>query len=175
MSEFRQPTLQNALVFIRPLLQEDFDALFEVATDPLIWEQHPADRFKRDVFETFFSEALESKGALIVFDKSTGNVVGTSRFQLLTENNRSVEIGWTFLGRHYWGGTYNGSIKKLMIKHAFHFVDEVIFFIDTLNFRSKKSVIKLGAEELTPSSHPYAKGHLSKYMTFSIHRDKWNW
>jgi RimJ/RimL family protein N-acetyltransferase len=175
MPEFRQPSLQNTLVLVRPLQQEDFDALFEVAADPLIWEQHPAHRYKREVFEVFFSEAIESKGALIIFEKSTGNVIGSSRLQLLTDNDNAIEIGWTFLGRRYWGGAYNGSIKKLMINHAFQFIDEVIFFIDTHNFRSQKSVLKIGAQELIPSSHPYSKGHSPKYLTFSIHKDRWNW
>ncbi|MBC7861832.1 MAG: N-acetyltransferase, partial [Bacteroidia bacterium] len=64
-SEFDlRPTLQTELIKIQPLSVEDFEKLYKVASDPLIWEQHPnKDRYKRDVFETFFKGAIESKGA----------------------------------------------------------------------------------------------------------------
>ena len=56
-----QPTLENDLVLLRPLKQEDFDSLYQVAKDPLIWKQHPCDRHKRDEFEIFFKEYKISK------------------------------------------------------------------------------------------------------------------
>jgi len=50
-----QPVFKGELLELRPLRPEDFDALYAVASDPLIWEQHPSnDRYKKDVFEGFF-------------------------------------------------------------------------------------------------------------------------
>src|SRR3954468_23179415 len=76
-----QPTLTGDLLELRPLRPEDFDDLYAVASDPLIWEQHPhSDRYKPDVFAAFFREALDSGGAFLVTDVKDGRVIGSSRF-----------------------------------------------------------------------------------------------
>ena len=59
-----QPTLRGELVEVRRLRQDDYDALYAVASDPLIWEQHPDDRYRDDVFREFFAEHLATGGAL---------------------------------------------------------------------------------------------------------------
>src|SRR2546422_11302239 len=70
-----QPVLKGKLLELRPLRAEDFDDLFLVAADPLIWEQHPAtDRYQQEHFRTFFREALECGGTLIAIDTSDGRI-----------------------------------------------------------------------------------------------------
>ncbi|MBY0458018.1 MAG: GNAT family N-acetyltransferase, partial [Gemmataceae bacterium] len=62
----RQPHLIGELLELRPLRPDDFDALFAVASDPLIWEQHPEpDRYREEVVRGFFQGAVESGGALV--------------------------------------------------------------------------------------------------------------
>src|SRR5215467_4210002 len=93
-----QPVLKGELLELRPLRAEDFDDLFAVAADPLIWEQHPVkDRYKEERFRDFFREPLESGGALIASDMSDGRIVGSSRFHGYDRERSEVEIGWTFL------------------------------------------------------------------------------
>lgn len=141
-----QPVLRGQLVELRPLRNEDYDALFSVASDPLIWEQHPAnDRWKPEVFRHFFAEAMAQGGALIVFDAAEGSVIGSSRYVGYNESSRQVEIGYTFLARSHWGGRYNAEMKRLMLDHAFRFVDSVIFSIGETNVRSQKAIEKIGA------------------------------
>jgi RimJ/RimL family protein N-acetyltransferase len=130
-----QPTLTGKLVELRPLGAEDFDALYAAASDPLIWEQHPERRHERAVFEQFFAGAMESGGALAVIERKTGKVIGTSRYARLVPGEQ-VEIGWTFLERAYWGGEYNGEMKRLMLEHAFRFVERVVFTVAEKNLRS---------------------------------------
>jgi RimJ/RimL family protein N-acetyltransferase len=140
-----QPTLEGELVTLRPLRAEDFQDLYAVASDPLIWEQHPAsDRYKPDVFAAFFREALASGGALIAIDKADGRVVGSSRYYGYDPEKSEIEIGWTFLARSHWGGTYNGEMKRLMLRHAFAFVDHVVFLIGPENWRSRRAIEKIG-------------------------------
>jgi N-acetyltransferase len=141
-----QPTLAGELLRLRPLLADDFDALYAVASDPLIWEQHPnADRHERTVFEEFFREALASGGAFLVLDSATGAVIGSSRYHGYDEGKSEIEIGWTFLSRAYWGGVYNGEMKELMLRHAFRFVKDVVFLVGPRNTRSQKALEKIGA------------------------------
>jgi RimJ/RimL family protein N-acetyltransferase len=141
-----QPTLRGQLLHLRPLLPTDFDSLYVVASDPLIWEQHPHfDRYKLDVFKKFFADALESRGAFIAIDNKTNAVIGSSRFANLDEQKSEIEIGWTFLARSHWGGRYNGEMKHLMLRHAFKFVKTVVFLVGPRNFRSQRALARIGA------------------------------
>jgi RimJ/RimL family protein N-acetyltransferase len=147
-----QPTLAGALVHLRPLVREDLEDLFRVASDPMIWEQHPAkDRSERAGFVRFFDDALASGGALLATDAETGQVIGSSRFSGYDADLSEVEIGWTFLARSHWGGRYNTEMKRLMLDYAFQSVRSVIFIVGTGNIRSQRAVEKLGAnrEDMT--------------------------
>ncbi|MGH9823525.1 MAG: GNAT family N-acetyltransferase [Blastocatellia bacterium] len=140
-----QPVLNGELLALSPLRPEDFDDLYAVASDPLIWEQHPAhDRYKEDVFKALFSESLQSGGALIATDSKDGRVIGSSRFHGYDEEKSEIEIGWTFLARSHWGGNYNREMKQLMLRHSFRFVSRVVFLVDPQNLRSQRAVEKIG-------------------------------
>ena len=140
-----QPVLRGELLELRPLDAGDFDDLYAVASDPLVWEQHPnSDRYKEEVFREFFREALESGGALVAVDLRDGRVVGSSRFHGYDEPASEIEIGWTFLARTHWGGRYNGEMKRLMLGHAFRYVNNVVFLVGPENWRSRRAVEKIG-------------------------------
>jgi RimJ/RimL family protein N-acetyltransferase len=145
MSFDLQPILEGKLLTLRPLQPEDFQELYAVASDPLIWEQHPnSDRYQEEVFKEFFREGLDSGGALIAIDAKDGRAIGSSRFHGHNEENSEIEIGWSFLARSHWGGAYNGEMKQLMLRHAFQFVNSVNFIIGTRNLRSQKAIEKIG-------------------------------
>jgi len=140
-----QPILHGKLLSLKPLRPDNFQKLYAVASDPLIWEQHPnSDRYQEEVFKEFFREGIESGGALIAIDAKDGSVIGSSRFHGYDEEKNEIEIGWTFLARSHWGGKYNGEMKQLMLQHAFQFVENVIFAIGPRNWRSRKAVEKIG-------------------------------
>ena len=140
-----QPVLEGELLTLRPLRADDFDALFAAASDPLIWEQHPAsDRYKPDVFRAFFDESLASGGTLVARDREAERVIGSSRFYGYDEARSEIEIGWSFLVRSHWGGRYNGEMKQLMLRHAFQFVERVVFLIGPNNYRSQHAIEKIG-------------------------------
>jgi N-acetyltransferase len=140
-----QPNLKGELIELRPLTSEDWNDLFSVASDPLIWEQHPeSDRYKEEVFKVFFREALESGGAFAVIDRKSQQIIGSTRFYGYAPEKSEIEIGWTFLARRYWGGHYNREMKKLMLDHAFKFVESVVFYVGQDNIRSQKATEKVG-------------------------------
>ncbi len=145
MSFNLQPILKSEILELRPLRPEDFDDLYAVASDPLIWEQHPNnDRYKEEVFKEFFRVALESGGAFIAIDAKDGRVVGSSRFYGYNKEKSEIEIGWSFLARSHWGGVYNREMKHLMLRHAFKFVKSVVFLVGPKNMRSQKAMEKIG-------------------------------
>lgn len=155
----RQPVLESELLRLRPLHPDDFDALFAISSDPLLWEQHPSkDRAEEAGFRRWFAEALESGGALVVEDRATGEVIGTSRFHGYDAAASEVEIGWTFLARARWGGPDNAAMKRLMLDHAFEHVETVLFRVHSENWRSRKAVQKLGATLVRTEADSLGRG-----------------
>ncbi|MCF6131325.1 GNAT family N-acetyltransferase [Flavobacterium wongokense] len=145
-----QPSyLQDDLIKLIPLEESDFDRLFEVASNPRVWEQHPnPNRYKLEDFTNYFNGAIESKGAFLVVDAKTNETVGCSRYYDYNEADNSVLIGYTFIGTKFWGTGYNKSLKKLLLDYAFQFVDKVYFHIGAFNIRSQKAIEKIGAQKV---------------------------
>jgi len=140
-----QPTLEGDRVIVRPIAATDWDAMFAAAADPEIWKLHPdSDRYTEAVFRAFFDGAVKSGSAFTCIDRENGNVIGSSRYHGYDPVISEIEIGWTFLTRDYWGGSYNREIKRLMIDHAFTFVETVVFWVDKSNLRSRRAMEKVG-------------------------------
>lgn len=172
--DFIIKTLENSVVRLEPLLATDFERLFAVAADPLIWEQHPTKtRYKREVFEQFFAGALESQSAFCIFDAQSNELIGSSRFYEWVEK-KSISIGYTFFARTSWGKRHNANAKKLMLDYAFQFVEEVIFHIGAQNIRSQKAIEKLGAEKFKEQAI-YYKNETTANSNFFYKINKMNW
>lgn len=141
--------LQNELIKLVPLQVNDFEELYQVASDELIWEQHPNKmRYERAVFQNYFEGAIQSKGAFFIRDSSSNQPIGSTRFYDYDQNDSSVLIGYTFIGRQFWGKGYNKALKKVMLDYAFQFVDKVYFHIGAQNIRSQKAIEKIGATKV---------------------------
>ena len=82
-----------------------------------------------------------------MIDAANGEIIGSTRFYGYDAEKSEIEIGWTFLARSYWGGPYNREMKKLLLRHAFDFVDCVILLVNPQNLRSRRAVEKIGAVE----------------------------
>lgn len=151
-----QPILENENVKLIPLAEDDFERLYEIASDPKIWEQHPnKDRYQREVFKTFFEGAMQSKGAFLILDKASDEVAGSTRFYDYDGQDNSIFIGYTFYARKFWGSRLNPQVKKLMLEYVFHFVDKVNFHVGAVNIRSQKAMAKLGASKINEIAVAY--------------------
>ena len=138
--------LGDNIVKLIPIDESDFDNLFNVASDPLIWEQHPSkDRYKKEVFQLYFDGAIASKTAFLIVDELSDSIIGCTRYYDYKPDTSSIAIGYTFLARQYWGGLYNKATKKLLLDYAFQFVDKVYFHIGPDNIRSQLAIKKIGA------------------------------
>lgn len=164
-----QPFLNGELLELRPLKQEDFTALYEAASDPLIWEQHPQPtRYQPEVFRSFFAEAMASGGALVIVDRKTSKIIGSSRFYNFDQQKKSVVVGYTFVARKYWGGVYNRELKKLMVNHALKDVKAVFFHVGLNNIRSQKALLKIGAVNVGIEDIEISYGPPKKSFVFKI-------
>lgn len=166
-----QPHLKGELLELRPLATDDWDELFAVASDPMIWEQHPEqDRYTENVFRTFFKGALESGGAFVIIDRQTQRIIGSTRFYGYDAKKSQIEIGWTFLARKYWGGRYNAELKRLLLNHAFKFVGSVVFFVGEENVRSQKAMEKVGAVKVGTATRTYGNRQPARNVKYVIRK-----
>jgi len=148
-------SLENDIVKLIPLEENHFEVLYQVASDPLIWEQHPKkDRYKIEVFKPFFDAAIDAKTAFLILDKKTNEIMGTTRYYDYSTEQSSVAIGFTFIGRKFWGGIYNQSVKELLLDYAFQNVNSVFLHVGSENIRSQKAVLKLGASKTREMNFP---------------------
>lgn len=170
-----QPThLHDANVTLVPLQESDFERLYQVASDPLIWEQHPSrNRYQREVFANYFKGAIESKGAFLVLDTQLGIPIGSSRFYDYDAAMGNILIGYTFLARSHWGSTYNRSLKTLMIDHAFGFAEQVVFHIGAQNIRSQKAIERLGAVKMGELDLAYYGEVANPNFVYQISKADW--
>lgn len=140
-----QPTLIGTTVTIRPMSPHDWRQLFVAASDPEIWKLHPvSDRYQEPEFRKFFDGGINSKMAFVFVDRATNRLIGSSRYYGHEPEISEIEIGWTFVARSHWGGGVNREVKRLMLDHAFTFVDTVVFWVGETNWRSQGAMKKIG-------------------------------
>src|SRR5690606_26650 len=145
-----QPILENEKTILYPLQEKDFELLYAVASDPEIWKQHPnKDRWKKEVFKTFFDGAMQSKGAFKIVEKATGKTIGSTRIYDYNEQENSIFIGYTFYAVAYWGKGINKLVKATMLDYIFQFVSKVYFHIGANNIRSQVAIERIGAEKIS--------------------------
>ena len=169
-----QSTLENNSVTLSPLKEEDFEALYNAAADPTIWEQHPnKDRWKKDVFLTFFEGAMQSKGAFKIVDNKTGNAIGSTRYYDYNKADNSILIGYTFYATSFWGKGINKSVKALMLDYIFHFVSKVNFHIGSTNTRSQIAIGRIGAEKIAEEEVAYFGEETKLNFVYEITKERW--
>ncbi len=103
-------------------------------------------------------------------DVASGRVIGSSRYYDCSPAQSEVKIGYTFVAREFWGGGYNPEMKKLMLDHAFRYVDRVLFEIGATNFRSQMAIQRIGAQLVGKADLPGLDGTMLKMLVFEIRR-----
>ena len=169
----RQPVLEGQRLLLRPLRDNDWDALYAVASDPQIWAVHPAhDRWQEPVFRAYFDQGLASGGALAVIERASGQVVGSSRYDSYAAvEGGSVEIGWTFLARRLWGGGFNAEMKRLMLAHALQSVERVEFRVGESNTISRRAMEKIGGVLTDREDISIRAGVPQRHVIYEIDRE----
>lgn len=169
-----QPELENEKAILYPLQEKDFEALYAVASDPEIWEQHPDnDRWKKEVFKTFFDLAMQSKGAFKIVDKMTGNIIGSTRLYNYNEQKNCIFIGYTFYDVAYWGNGINRLVKNTLLDYIFQYVSKVYFHIGANNIRSQVAIERIGADKIAEEVVTYPDGESRLNFVYVISKGKW--
>lgn len=165
-----QPTLAGERLLLRPLRAEDRDALYAVASDPLLWADHPEnDRWREPVFDAHFATLLDRGGSLAVTERETRSLIGVTRYQYgSSDNGGMIEVGSTFLARSHWGGTTNREVKRLLLAHALRHVARVEFWAWQDNARSCRALAKIGGRMLERIEQVVIGGKTFPHRVFEV-------
>lgn len=166
--------METEKTILYPLQEKDFELLYAVASDPEIWKQHPnKDRWKKEVFKTFFDGAMQSKGAFKIVDKATGKTIGSTRIYDYNEQENSIFIGYTFYAVAYWGKGINKLVKATMLDYIFQFVSKVYFHIGANNICSQVAIERIGAEKISEQEVTYFGEASRLNFVYEISKEKW--
>jgi RimJ/RimL family protein N-acetyltransferase len=180
--ELAPARLENEHVLVRPVVEADREPLRAIALDPEIWRFFVARVDTAADFDVFFDAALADTlaGRRVVFhitDKRTNRTAGSMCYGNLSEPDRRLEIGWSWLGRDFRGQGVNRWAKLLLLEHAFDRLgaERVEFKTDVLNLQARAGLRNIGAVEegVLRSYNPMPDGRRRDAIYYSVLRSEW--
>jgi N-acetyltransferase len=177
-------TLEGSIVRLEPIRREHAALFWEAAKDDLddIFRWIPYRMKTPNDFERLLEKSLaeQERGESIVFatvERSSGRVIGSTRFMNIDRANRRVEIGSTWIATAWQRTAVNTQAKYLMLRHAFEVWKcmRVELKTDSLNQRSRNAILRVGAkEEGTLRKHLITwTGRVRDTVYFSILDTEW--
>lgn len=147
-------SLDGQNVRLEPLSLAHLDELCAVGLDDELWRWTLSQVHSKAEMSSYIEDALTSQknGSLLplaTIEKTTGRVVGSTRYANIDLDNRRLEIGWTWIARAWQRTAVNTEAKFLMLKHAFETLgcNRVEFKTDALNERSRNAILRIGAKQ----------------------------
>ena len=176
-------TLEGTAVRIEPLAPTHLDDLFDAAQDDAIWAYMPTNpSASRDTMAAWIADALAARTAdaqlpLAIIARSSGRAVGSTRYLNIIPRDRSLEIGWTWLGREARRTVVNTECKYLLLLHAFERLGALRVQIktDSRNLTSQRAIERIGAvrEGILRKHMLVQHGYQRDTVMYSIVDDEW--
>lgn len=175
-------TLEATHTRLEPLSPSHRTDLAKVALDADLWRFTPTQIHSLEDLDAYIARAIAEHKAGIglpfaTIERATGRAIGSTRLGNIDVPNRRVEIGWSWLGRDYQRKAFNTEAKLLLLTHAFDHMGciRVEIRVDTLNEKSRRAVVRLGArEEGTLRQHMILpSGRVIDWVYYGILRDEW--
>ena len=174
--------LEGAQVRLEPLTLEHHAAFCEVGLDPELWQWIPYRATTADEMLAYIKSALKDQTAgraqpFATVERSSGSVIGSTRYMNIDRANRRVEIGATWIAKPWQRTVINTEAKYLMLRHAFETLGcvRVELKTDALNQKSRNAILRIGAkEEGTLRQHMVTwTGRLRDSVYFSVLDSEW--
>jgi len=175
-------TLTGKAIRLEPLRPAHAAALLEAGRSSEIWEWMPTRPLTAETIDGWLEKAREAESQgreypFVVVLVQDGRVVGSTRYLDVQEDNRTVEIGWTWYAPDTWGGVVNPEAKYLLMRHAFDDwrAIRVALKTDVRNVHSQAAIKKLGAkyEGLLRNQRIRPDGSYRDTVLFSITEREW--
>ena len=146
--------LEGSFVRLEPMTTEHHAGLTAVGLHPDIWRRAIAPIRTAEEMRSYMDAALQlqREGSALPFvtlERSSGRVVGSTRFGNYDRTNCRIEIGWTWLAPAWQRTSINTEAKYLMLTHAFEHLGcvRVELKTDVLNSQSRNAILRIGAKE----------------------------
>jgi RimJ/RimL family protein N-acetyltransferase len=146
--------LEGRTVRLEPLAEAHVEPLCSAAADPELWRWTTTGGTTPEEMRPYIRTAFEMRdsGTALPFatvERSSGRVVGSTRFANASLPDKRVEIGWTWISPPWQRTTINTEAKLLMLRHAFEVwgMNRVEFKTDVLNSKSRAALLRIGAKE----------------------------
>jgi N-acetyltransferase len=177
-------TLEGSVVGLEPIRRDHVELFWEAAREALddIFQWIPYRMKTREDFQLLVEKALaeQHRGESVVFatvERSSGQVIGSTRFMNIDRANRRVEIGSTWIAPAWQRTAVNTEAKYLMLRHAFEVWKCIRAELktDALNQKSRNAILRIGAkEEGTLRRHVITwTGRVRDSVCFSILDSEW--
>ncbi|MEW6509002.1 MAG: GNAT family protein [Bacteroidota bacterium] len=174
--------LENNIALLRPLQKEDYNQFLAIALGQEIWEW-TTNRIDNEAgLKKYLEDSIEERNRnfrfpFTIVDKRSNKIAGSTSYANISEKDKRLEIGWTWLGIEFQGTGLNKACKFLLLQNAFENLEmeRVEFKTDVLNIQSRKAMIKIGAvEEGILRSHTLMPdGRRRDTIYFSILKPEW--
>ncbi|OKI89514.1 bifunctional pyridoxamine 5'-phosphate oxidase family protein/GNAT family N-acetyltransferase [Micromonospora sp. CB01531] len=175
--------LRGEHVVLEPLDLSHAEELYATLDDPEVWRYVGSPR-PRNAAETAgqIRAALDAnlRGVRTPWVQrcaATGAAVGTTSYYQPDPDLRTLEIGFTQLGRAWWRTGINTEAKLLLLTRAFEELDaiRVTWQTSTLNERSQRAIERLGAtrEGTLRSNRRRADGTWRDSALYSMLATEW--
>jgi N-acetyltransferase len=174
--------LETEHVLLRPFQASDLDQLEAIALDEDIWRfmiTRVSNRQELEVWAQAASADRENRQryTFVVVDKASGKLLGSTAYGNVSDRDKRLEIGWTWLSKEARGSGINRHCKLLLLSYAFDELqyERVELKTDALNLRSRQAMRKIGAtEEGILRSHTLMHdGRRRDTIYYSILRPEW--
>jgi RimJ/RimL family protein N-acetyltransferase len=175
-------TLEGPSLRLEPLTAAHHGPFCAVALDDELWRWIPTPVRTPDEMAAYIAFALgeQALGAALPFavvEKSSGRVIGSTRYGAIEPTHHRVEIGWTWLARPWHRTAANTEAKYLLLRHAFETLGciRVELKTDALNERSRAAIRRIGAREegILRSHMITASGRIRDTVYHGIIADEW--
>lgn len=175
-------TLEGQHVRLEPLSPAHEKSLIAAASDGQLWNSTVTIVPDETNMAAYIGEALQGQAQgvhlpFVIIQKSLGQVVGSTRFYNIDQNNRGVEIGYTWLAASAQRTSVNTETKLLLLTHAFEVwrCIRVAFITDVLNQQSRTAIVRLGAREegILRNHMIMPNGRVRDSVSLSIIESEW--
>ena len=174
--------LENHFALLRPIGKYDFDELSMIAYDYDIWKYNVSRCMNNEALTNYIYTALNDRKKkirypLVIIDKKSKHIAGSSSFGNISNKDKRLEVGWSWLGKSFQGTGLNKNCKFLMLTYVFEHLDfeRVEFKTDVLNAQSRKALQNIGAKEegILRSHTVMQDGRRRDTIYYSILKPEW--
>lgn len=147
------PTIETDRLYLRPMRADDFDALFEIFTDPQVMASFDSEPFTPAQMQGWLQRNLDHQaqfgyGLFSVIDKASGRLIGDCGLEQMEVGGQTVaELGYDFRS-DVWNRGFASEAASAVRDYAFQVLrlPRLISLVRVGNAASQRVAEKVGMQ-----------------------------